>query len=207
MYDSESTDRDYGCGTSVAYFTVGMNDEDLAQLIRHEAGGHGFAKLADEYAYENMGAIPQSEIGPYRQKEPYGWWKNVDFTGDPDRIKWARFLADSRYQYDGVGVFEGACTYWTGAWRPSDVSIMRDNTGGYNAPSREAIWYRLHKLAYGDTWTYDYEDFVAYDAVNRKTAASSAGAWNPSRPSRAATARPTAPPVVVGKTWREAGSN
>ncbi len=200
MYDPVSTDHDYGCGTSVAYFTVGMNDEDLAQLVRHEAGGHGFAKLADEYAYMDYGAIPQSEIGQYRQREPYGWWKNVDFTGDPNLIKWTRFLADTRYQYDGVGVFEGACTYWTGAWRPSDVSIMRYNTGGFNAPSREAIWYRLHKLAYGDEWTYDYEAFVAYDALNRKTSVSS-GAWSPSRQ---AAARPTAPPVVVGKTWREA---
>ena len=201
MYDPVSTDCDYGCGTSVAYFTVGMNDEDLAQLVRHEAGGHGFAKLADEYAYENMGAIPQSEIGPYHEKEPYGWWKNVDFTNDPETVKWSYFLKDSRYQYDGLGIFEGACTYWKGAYRPTENSIMRHNTGGYNAPSREAIWYRLHKLAYGDAWTYDYEDFVAYDAMNRKTAASSAGAWSPSRQTAA---RPTHPPVVVSKTWREA---
>ena len=200
MYDPVSTDHDYGCGTSVAYFTVGMNDEDLAQLVRHEAGGHGFAKLADEYAYMDYGAIPQSEIGQYRQREPYGWWKNVDFTGDPNLIKWTRFLADTRYQYDGVGVFEGACTYWTGAWRPTENSIMRYNTGGFNAPSREAIWYRLHKLAYGDEWTYDYEAFVAYDALNRKTSVSS-GAWSPSRQ---AAAKPSTPPVVVGKTWREA---
>ncbi len=45
---------------------------------------------------------------------------------------------------------------------------MKNNKGGFNAPSREAIWYRIHKLAYGDEWEYDYEDFVEYDEVNRK---------------------------------------
>ena len=40
---------------------------------------------------------------------------------------------------------------------------MNDNCGGFNAPSREAIYYRIHKLAYGPDWEYDYETFVAYD--------------------------------------------
>ena len=78
---------------------------------------------------------------------------------------------------------------------------MRYNTGGFNAPSHEAIWYRLHKLAYGDSWQYDYEEFVAYDAANRKTAASASAPrrYAPERPFT-----PTAPPVLTGTTWREA---
>ena len=193
---------DYGCGTSVAYFPVGETDEGLAQLVRHEAGGHGFAKLDDEYAYIEMGAIPD-DVKEYRKYlMTFGWWKNVDFTSDPDQVQWARFLQDPRYQFDGLGVFEGACTYWTGAWRPTENSIMRYNTGGFNAPSREAIWYRLHKLAYGDEWTYDYEEFVAYDAVNRKTSAAVSGeTYSPQRQYG-----PTHPPVAVGKTWQEAMS-
>ncbi len=191
---------DYGCGTSVAYFPVGTTDEGLAQLVHHEAGGHGFAKLDDEYAYDYMGGIPDDVKESRLYMMTFGWWKNVDFTPDPAQVRWARFLQDERYRFDGLGVFEGACTYWTGAWRPTENSIMRYNTGGFNAPSREAIWYRLHKLAYGDEWTYDYEAFVAYDALNRKTSVSS-GAWSPSRQ---AAAKPSTPPVVVGKTWREA---
>ena len=35
--------------------------------------------------------------------------------------------------------------------------------GGFNAPSREAIYYRIHKLAFGTTWEYDYESFVKWD--------------------------------------------
>ena len=32
---------------------------------------------------------------------------------------------------------------------------------------REAIYYRIHKLAYGASWKYDYETFVSWDAKNR----------------------------------------
>lgn len=191
---------DYGQGLSVAYFPIGESDEGLAQLVHHEAGGHGFSKLADEYAYEAMGTIGQSEIDNRKQMEPYGWWKNADFTDDPERVKWSHFLADERYQYDGLGCFEGAFTYWKGAWRPTYNSIMRYNYDGFNAPSREAIWYRLHKLAYGDTWSYDYEDFVAYDVKNRKTAG------NAATPGQGVLrmAQPTHPPVVVPRRWNEA---
>ena len=45
---------------------------------------------------------------------------------------------------------------------------MRDSYNGYgfNAPSREAIYYRIHRIAYGPEWEYDYEEFVKYDAKN-----------------------------------------
>lgn len=34
----------------------------------------------------------------------------------------------------------------------------------FNAPSREIIYKRVMKLAYGDSWKYDYEKFVKFDA-------------------------------------------
>ena len=190
---------DYGNGLSIAYFPIGETDEGLAQVVHHEAGGHGFAKLADEYAYENMGTIPQSEIDNRNATVPYGWWRNCDFTDDPELVKWSHFLADSRYRFDGLGLFEGGFTYWKGVWRPTENSIMRYNTDGFNAPSREAIWYRIHKLAYGDDWEYDYEEFVAYDALNRKTSSYSASRGNTVERH----AKPTSPPVVIPRRWDE----
>lgn len=163
--------NDHSQGISVSYFPVGIDDAALTQVLTHEACGHGFAKLNDEYAYEENGRISSSAIAGLRVLEPFGWWKNTDFTSDTSKIKWAKFIADSRYKYDGLGAFEGASTYWRGVWRPTDNSIMRHNTDGFNAPSREAIYYRLHKLAHGTSWQYDYETFVAYDAVNRKSSA------------------------------------
>lgn len=187
---------DYGQGVSVAYFPIGSDDEALSNVLHHEAGGHGFAKLGDEYAYESQGSIPASEIEKCNQLAVYGWWKNVDFTAVASDVKWSKFLSDNRYAYDGLGVYEGAYTYWTGAYRPTVNSIMRYNTDGFNAPSREAIWYRIHKLAYGDNWQYDYEEFVAYDAKNRKTAASAGKAVGRQYP-------PLDPPVVVNRNWEE----
>ncbi len=201
MYGPES--GDYGNGLSISYFPVGSDGEAFKQVLNHEACGHGFSKLDDEYAYEYMGAITAEDIESRKSIEPYGWWKNTDTTSDPAQVKWAHFLTDDRYANDGLGVFEGASTYWTGVWRSTDNSIMRYNTGGFNAPSREAIYYRIHKLAYGDGWVYDYEDFVEYDAINRTQAAMAKRRAQSAR-QNLNDFKPLAPPVVVGKTWREA---
>lgn len=198
MYWPSSVGVDYGKGTSVAYFPVGTDDETLSALVHHEAGGHGFAKLADEYSYDYMGEMPQEQKDVININVPNGWWKNCDFTNDPVTVKWHHFLEDSRYQYDGLGCYEGAFTYWTGTWRSTDFSIMRYNTGGFNAPSREAIWYRAHKLAYGEGWEYDYEEFATYDAINRKTAVSAAAQR---RHSLNRYLPPTHPPVVINHPW------
>lgn len=147
---------------------VGM-DTGLAfeSTIRHEFG-HGFAYLADEYWYEDENERVMSEADQIllaNEAEFADAWKNIDVTGDPSTIKWSKFLTDSRYLNENLGAFEGACLYGKGVWRPSENSIM--NSGNlFNAPSREAIYYRIHKLAYGDDWQYDYETFVQQDLKN-----------------------------------------
>ncbi len=202
MYYPNDTNNDYGSGPSIAYFPLGTEDDIFEQLLHHEANGHGFSKLADEYAYQEYGTIPADEIAYYQDITSfYGWWKNVDFTNDPAQVKWSKYLSDSRYANDGLGIFEGACTYWTGAYRPTDFSIMRYNTDGFNAPSRESIYYRIHKLAYGTPWVFNYEDFVAYDAKNRK-AATRAAAWSSATVKRFREKH--CPPVVIRKNWRNA---
>ena len=204
MY-SPTDDDDWGDGVSISYFPVGVDDAALAQVLHHETGGHGFSKLADEYAYEHQGAISDSEISSKKSMEFYGWWKNADFTSDPTKVKWNHFLSDARYANDGLGVFEGAFTYWTGVWRPTENSIMRHNTGGFNAPSREAIYYRIHKLAYGADWEYDYEKFVEWDARNRKTASATRGV--PYRLDILEDFKPLHAPVVMKTSWRNAKNN
>lgn len=205
MYYPESATGTYGSGPAVAYFPKGGDQTTFAQLLHHEANGHGFAKLADEYAYEDYGAVPDANVTQTRdQQNSWGWWKNVDFTSDPAQVRWSYFLEDERYANEDLGVFEGGLTYWTGVWRPTEDSIMRYNTGGFNAPSREAIYYRIHKLAYGDSWEYDYEEFVKYDAVNRSSSSA------PQKTRRNYVERPlepTAGPVVVGKSWRNANND
>ena len=192
------TSLGYGNGVSVAYFPKGGDQTTFAQLLHHEACGHGFAKLADEYAYEEMGAVSSDYVSQIQaQQTDWGWWKNVDFTSDVTAVRWAKFISDSRYANEKLGAYEGAMTYWTGVWRPTENSIMRYNTGGFNAPSREAIYYRIHRLAYGDEWTYDYETFVKYDEINRTTTTTTQSAGRPM------IYKPTAPPVVMQKNWRD----
>lgn len=203
MYYPESASGTYGSGPSISYFPKGGDVETFAQLLHHEACGHGFAKLADEYAYEDYGEVP----GDYAaetivHQDSWGWWKNVDFTDDPSEVRWNYFLSDERYANDGLGVFEGGLTYWTGVWRPTENSIMRYNTGGFNAPSREAIYYRIHKLAYGADWEYDYEDFVEYDSINRKSASEASVASTTQYVYKPKPQLHT--PVVVKNSWRDA---
>jgi hypothetical protein len=204
-YMYSPSDSDWGNGVSISYFPVGEDDTALAQVIHHEAAGHGFSKLGDEYAYEYMGEIPAMEIESAKQLGAYGWWKNVDFTNDPSKVKWSHFLSDARYANDGLGVYEGAFTYWTDVWRSTESSIMRYNTGGFNAPSREAIYYRIHKLAYGADWEYDYEKFVEWDACNRSTAAVTRGV--PYRLDIPEDFKPLHAPVVMNTSWRNAKNN
>lgn len=191
-------EADYGPGLTIAYFPVGADDAAMEQVLHHEVGGHGFAKLDDEYFQESNGAIPSSVITNIQdQQTKWGWWKNVDFTSDITAVHWAKFISDPRYADEKLGAYEGADTYWSGIWRPTEYSIMRNNTGAFNAPSREAIYYRIHKLAYGDDWSYDYETFVKYDAVNRGATATTQNATLPM------IYAPTTPPMIINKNWRD----
>ena len=49
-----------------------------------------------------------------------------------------------------------------GVYRPSEKSVMNNSISGsgFNAPSREASYYRIHKMAYSDDWTYDFTAFT-----------------------------------------------
>ena len=165
--DTEDVADDCAHGLALAYVALGTDDDDFTGLVRHEAGGHGFGRLADEYAGAQTGAIPGHVVDTYKSLQTLNHaYMNVDFTADPEAVRWSRFLQDERYQSEDLGVFEGAGTYETGIWRPSQTSIMATNEGVFNAPSREAIYFRIHKLAFGKEWEYDYEKFVQYDAVN-----------------------------------------
>ena len=168
------------------------NDPDaFGSTLQHEAGGHGFAFLADEYATNN-GTPPQSFINEYNDLyDKYGWYSNVDFTSDPAKIRWSAFLNDSRYSGQ-VGIYEGAALYTNGAWRPTANSIMKDNYGGFNAPSRWAIYKQIMKRS-GEE--YSWEKFLEYDAVNRSTSANA-----PKKSPQKASGRSIehgAPPVVM----------
>ena len=155
----------YTNNATIAYCpTVAYDSEQFSQIVQHEATGHGFGKLADEYYYS--GSISQGEIDDYREmSDSDGWWANIDFTDDPLTIKWSSFLTNPQYATT-VGIYQGGGTYMYGVYRPSEYSIMHYNVGEFNAPSRLAIYKRIMNLS-GEA--YNYNTFLEYDQVNRLT--------------------------------------
>lgn len=161
---------DYGRGSAVAYSTLSSYEEIRTGTMIHECG-HGFAKLSDEYViYENQ-TPDDLRYNDWGNRDKWGWRKNVDFVSDPAKVYWSKFIDDPRYKDEQIGVYEGGRLYRYGAYRPTDESIMRTSQPdkyGFNAPSREAIYYRIHKLAYGESWIFDFEKFVDWDMAKSR---------------------------------------
>lgn len=175
-------------GVAVAS-TIGNDRTLFGPALRHEAGGHGFGFLDDEYStYQTT--PPQSHIDDRRSKsEQYGWFFNIDFTNDPQKVKWSEFLSDERYK-DEVGIYEGASRYSKGAFRPSSNSMMNENMEYFNAPSRWAIYKRIMELSGEEA---NFQEFLEYDAVNRNNKASTMSLRAISK----GKVEHTAPPIIV----------
>lgn len=151
---------------AIAYCPIiyNLENDSFRQVLVHEAVGHGFAKLEDEYSYEENGKMPSDEINDVKVLQSYGWAQNVDFTQDENTILWLSFLKDSRYSSEGIGIYEGACTYMSGVYRPTEDSMMNTNTCGFNAPSRKAIYDMVMRR--GENRETTYEEFADFDSRN-----------------------------------------
>ena len=152
---------------AIAYCPIIENLESdyFRQVLVHEAIGHGLGKLEDEYVYSDKGSISTLEVQRIRVMQANGWAQNVDFIASEDSVMWASFLTDSRYQNEHLGVYEGACTYPEGAYRPSEDSMMNSNTCAFNAPSRMSLYEKVMKIGMA-VEQVSYEDFVAFDKAH-----------------------------------------
>jgi hypothetical protein len=188
---------------------VGFMMEPLstsANVLVHEFCGHGFAQLLDEYVesgYENVSPTEDDKASFDAQWEDFSVGANVDWRNDLTTIRWARFIADPRYAGEALGAYEGAATIGLGMYRPTENSMMRYNDSPFNAPSREQIYKQIMRYSEGDSWTYDYETFVAYDAINRNTAESRAVTYQPPVSVRKAHAQHHRAPMRIKGTWRD----
>ena len=162
--DDEYDVTDYAKGGSLIELGRAIGD-DFPNVLAHEFG-IGFAKLGTESGSNDRSMEEGEKEEILRLANNYGWYSNLDFTNDPTSIKWSKFLSDERYIGTGIGIYEGGHYYMKGVWRPSQNSIMQYGMGMFNAPSREAIYKRIHRLAFGKDWQYDYETFVEYDQKN-----------------------------------------
>ena len=130
-------------------------------FVQHEAGGHGFGKLGDEYYSEGVVAT-QSALDALKSDHSIGYNTNVDITNDLTKILWKDFIGHP--QYSMVGAFEGALYCETGMWRSEAISRMSVSTqiSYFNAPSRAAIVKRIKTLA-GEPFTMEW--FMSVDII------------------------------------------
>ena len=107
-------------------------------LAEHELG-HSFGDLADEYDYD---ADPPHYSGPEFVE------RNVSIrdqrTMIADNAKWVDWLGVSLPGIGVHGCFEGAFYHETGAYRPSNDSLMRNLGLPYNGPSIEQMIVKIH---------------------------------------------------------------
>lgn len=195
-----------GDGSFVAFMFEGVS-----KVLNHEVGGHGIAFLLDEYVEQEKDSPTDDDKALLDAVyEAYGEGANVDWRSNPSEVKWSHFLNDSRYADEGLGVYEGAWSLGHGMYRPSENSTMCHNYASdiFNAPSREAIYKRVMELSEGDSWTYNYEDFVTFDAPARN-AYKQTGAMNRVKSTDNQNIKKrrleSRPPTIYKGTWRDAG--
>lgn len=164
----------YGDGSALACCPVSTDayPYDFRGIVQHEAGGHGFGKLADEYIYHNAYIQncdcadgcdhPQgdddimSSYGFYKSK---GWYKNLSMNGDMKQVPWAHLIYHSQYS-DYVDMYEGGYMHTRGIYRSEATSCMNNNIPYFSAISRQAIVERIKDYA-GEEFTL--ADFYAKD--------------------------------------------
>lgn len=138
---------------------------DSRGVVQHEAGGHGFGKLGDEYIYhnafiDNCHCKDGCDHGyAFNKYKALGWYENLSFTGKMQSVPWSHLIFDPRYS-DLVDIYEGGYMHSRGVFRSEQNSCMNNNIPYYSTISRESIVKRIKRYA-GET--YSFEDFVKND--------------------------------------------
>ncbi len=140
---------------------------DSRGVIQHEAGGHGFGKLADEYIYHNAfidacNCTCCGHVDAVNYYKALGWYDNIELTGKMHEVGWSHLIFDSRYS-DIVDIYEGAFMHNRGVFRSEQNSCMNNDIPYYSTISRESIVKRIKRYA-GESYSFD--DFVAKDKRN-----------------------------------------
>ena len=220
---------DYGNAYSIAYTPLGNDDTGRQCRLTtvHEAGGHGFGKLADEYQGWSFTRFDTAEWTNLRNQHSWGIYRNVNeyWTEEEEanwngltweyttgqNVYWAELLSPE-YSYtatEGLSMYKGAFTNNHMFCRSTSNSMMNSQFGAngqsFNAISRWAIWYRVMKLA-GCTTAPDFKsslnDFIAFDSTVGGWGGVAAGAPSVGGENFVEQKlQPLAPPVVKRGEW------
>ena len=165
----------YGDGSAIACCPVSTNayPYDFRGIVQHEAGGHGFGKLGDEYIYHNAFIQtcnckddcdhPRGDNdtkSTYGRMKSKGWFKNLSMSSDNKLVPWSHLIYNPDYS-DYVDIYEGGYMHTRGVYRSEATSCMNNNIPYYSAISRQAIVERI-KYCAGEEFTL--EEFYARDS-------------------------------------------
>lgn len=137
---------------------------DSRGVMQHEAGGHGFAKLGDEYIYHNAfidfcDCTCCGHVDAVKWAKSLGWYDNIELTGKMHEVGWSHLIFDPRYS-DIVDIYEGGYMHSRGVFRSEQNSCMNNNIPYFSTISRESIVKRIKRYA-GEE--FDFEEFVRLD--------------------------------------------
>ena len=155
-------------GTAIAYCP--MSDYgyplDFRGVIQHEAGGHGFGKLGDEYIYHNefiqackCTCCPHD--GQLKAAHAKGWYQNLSLTGKMSDVPWKDFIFHEKYSRF-VDIYEGGYMHNRGVYRSEQNSCMNNEIPYFSTISRYEIVKRIMEYA-GEE--FSFEKFVANDII------------------------------------------
>ena len=171
----------YPDGAAIAYCP--MSDygypTDFRGVVQHEAGGHGFGKLGDEYIYHNAfidacGCACCGHVEELMQAKANGWFDNLSLTGKMDNVPWSHLIFHEKYNQI-VDIFEGGFMHSRGVYRSEHNSCMNNNVPYFSTISRELIVKRIKAIA-GEE--YSFEEFVANDVLDAGTVETSSTRTN-----------------------------
>ena len=168
----------YGDGSALACCPISTDayPYDFRGIVQHEAGGHGFGKLGDEYIYHNAYIQncdcpdgcdhPQSDddmMSSFGFYKSLGWYKNLSMNGDMRQVPWAHLIYHPQYS-DYVDMFEGGYMHTRGMYRSEATSCMNNNIPYFSAISRQAIVERIkayagEEFSLADFYAHDNDDF------------------------------------------------
>lgn len=154
-------------GAAIAYCPMSTYGYplDTRGVLQHEAGGHGFGKLGDEYIYHNefidmcsCSCCPHVE--DFNINKSLGWYDNLSLSGKMHEVPWSHLIFDDRYS-DIVDIYEGGYMHSRGVFRSEQNSCMNNDIPYYSTISRESIVKRIKRYA-GEE--YSFEEFVMNDS-------------------------------------------
>ena len=168
----------WGDGSAIAVCPMSSDlyPYDFRGIVQHEAGGHGFGKLGDEYIYHNAfiqtcTCLCCNHVDEFNANKSRGWYDNLSLSGDMYEVPWSHLIFDPQYS-NLVDIYEGGYMHMRGVFRSEPNSCMNNNVPYFSAISRESIVRRIMQYA-GEP--YSFEEFKAHD-VQDASAASMSGA-------------------------------